>query len=88
MKNILISFIRNNHLESQKSGQFKDLDISNVVKSNSIDRLFLLTNKDRDESINFKNWIGDKLEIEVKAVTLEKGSEKYILNKIESILMS
>ena len=86
MKNILISFIRNNHLESQKIDHYADLDITSVVKGNSIDRLFLLTNKDREQSINFKNWIGEKLEIEVKAVTLEKGSEKYILNKIESII--
>ncbi len=86
MKNILISFIRNNHLETQKDGISEDIDISKVVKSKSIDRLFLLTNQDRDESISFKNWISDKLDIEVKAVTLEKGSEKYILNKIESII--
>lgn len=86
MKNILISFIRNNHLEMQKEGDLNNLDITQVVRDSSISRLFLLTNKDRDESINFKNWISDKLDIEVKAVTLEKGSEKYILKKIESII--
>ena len=86
MKNILISFIRDNHLRQQKEGNFQDIDISRVIKNNSIDRLFLLTNKNRDDSFNFKNWISEKLDIEVKAVTLEKGSEKYVLNKIESII--
>lgn len=86
MKNILISFIRNNHLEMQQEGISEDIDISKVVKNKSIDRIFLLTNQNRDESISFKNWISDQLDIEVKAVTLEKGSEKYILNKIESII--
>ena len=86
MKNILISFIRNNHLEMQKEENFENIDITKVVQDSSIDRLFLLTNKNREESINFKNWIADKLNIEVKAVTLEKGSEKYILNKVESII--
>jgi len=70
----------------QKEDNFKDLDITDVVNNLSIDRLFLLTNQNREESINFKNWIAEKLNIEVKAVTLEKGSEKYILNKIESII--
>jgi len=86
MKNILISFIRDNHLHLQKEGNYQDIDISTVVKNNAIDRLFLLTNKNREESINFKNWISEKLDIEVKAVTLEKGSEKYLLSKIESII--
>jgi transcriptional regulator of acetoin/glycerol metabolism len=86
MKNILISFIRNNHLELYKEENVENLDITDVVQKSSIDRLFLLTNKNREESISFKNWIAEKLDIEVKAVTLEKGSEKYILNKIESII--
>ncbi len=86
MKNILISFIRNNHIELQNEDNYNDLDITTVVRNSSIDRLFLLTNKNREESIGFKIWIADKLNIEVKAVTLEKGSEKYILNKIESII--
>lgn len=86
MKNILISFIRDIHLDRQNEGNFQDIDISTVIKNHSINRLFLLTNKNREESINFKNWYSEKLDIEVKAVTLEKGSEKYILNKIESII--
>lgn len=86
MKNILISFIRNDHFDLQKEENYKDLDITEVIQKSSINRLFLLTNKNREESINFKNWIAEKLDIEVKAVTLEKGSEKYILNKIESII--
>lgn len=86
MKNILISFIRNEHLVLHKENNFDDIDISVVVKNKTINRLFLLTNQNREESIDFKNWISEKLDIEVKAVTLEKGSEKYILNKIESII--
>ena len=86
MKNILIAFIRNEHLENQKIDNYEDLDISRVTVNQNIDRIFLLTNKDRDESIAFKNWISEKLKKDVKAVTLEKGSEKYILGKIESII--
>lgn len=86
MKNILISFIRNEHLACLKEDHYRDLDITQVAESRSIDKIFLLTNQDREESISFKNWIADKLDLEVKAVTLEKGSEKYILGKIESII--
>jgi len=86
MKNILISFIRNEHLEILKEDRFEDLDITRVTEQNGIDRVFLLTNQDRDLSIAFKNWIAEKLRLDVKAVTLEKGSEKYILGKIESII--
>ncbi|MBB6479138.1 helix-turn-helix domain-containing protein [Spirochaeta isovalerica] len=86
MKNILISFIRNEHLENQKVDNYEDLDISRVTERHNIDRIFLLTNQDREQSIFFKNWIAEKLEKDVKAVTLEKGSEKYILGKIESII--
>ncbi|MBN2657097.1 MAG: hypothetical protein JXR86_08560 [Spirochaetales bacterium] len=86
MKNILISFIRNEHLDYQKVDNYEDLDITRISEKNRVDRIFLLTNQDRELSISFKNWIADKLDRDVKAVTLEKGSEKYILGKIESII--